>query len=189
MQETAFQGGFANAPIDAARAFRACLNALARPGRIERIRGVQPPAPLSVAAGAVLLTLCDPETPVYLTEELSVAPVIDWLRFHTGAPLCSPADAHFALGSWSMLHPLSAYMVGTPEYPDRSATLIVACDQLDGATHRLRGPGIEHHHDVTLPEAAAFQVNRALFPLGLDFYFTAGDKLMGLPRTTIVETL
>jgi alpha-D-ribose 1-methylphosphonate 5-triphosphate synthase subunit PhnH len=40
---------------------------------------------------------------------------------------------------------------------------------------------------LTLPEVAAFRANRALFPLGLDFFFTCGDRLAALPRSTVVH--
>ena len=40
---------------------------------------------------------------------------------------------------------------------------------------------------LSLPEIAAFRANRALFPLGFDCYFTSGDMLAALPRSTIVE--
>lgn len=43
MHTQALEGGFANAPIDAAHAFRAVMNAMARPGTIEQVRGAQPP--------------------------------------------------------------------------------------------------------------------------------------------------
>ncbi|MBM7067972.1 phosphonate C-P lyase system protein PhnH [Actibacterium sp. 188UL27-1] len=189
MQHTAFQGGFTDAPIQAAHAFRACLNAMARPGELQQIAGAAPPAPLSVAAGTVLLTLCDPETPVYLAGAHSAKPIQDWVTFHTAAPLVGPSEAHFALGIWDALPPLTEYRIGTPEYPDRSATLIVECTDLDEATHMLAGPGIKATRAAFLPEAAAFTANHALFPLGLDFYFTAGDQLTGLPRTTRLEAL
>ncbi|MDE3239589.1 MAG: phosphonate C-P lyase system protein PhnH, partial [Paracoccaceae bacterium] len=63
MEALSLQGGFTDPAHESARAFRAILNALARPGRIEAVTGAQPPAPLSVAAGVVLLTLADPTTP------------------------------------------------------------------------------------------------------------------------------
>ena len=92
----------------------------------------------------------------------------------------------FAVGDWAALMPLAAYPVGTPEYPDRSATLIVESAELgDGAT--LRGPGIQDTHSLNLPEIEAFQANQALFPLGLDFIFTCGDQLAALPRSTEVS--
>jgi len=185
MRTQALEGGFANAPIDAAHAFRAVMNAMARPGTIEQVRGAQLPV-LSIAAGVVLLTLCDPETPVYLTPSRDTQDVRDWIAFHTGAPICAPADAAFALGDWDQM-PLAAFPLGSAEYPDRSTTLIVKVPTLskDGAT--LRGPGIERSAALNLPDLQTFQANAQLFPRGLDFIFTCDDRLAGLPRTTRVS--
>ena len=179
------EGGFSDPAPQAATAFRAIMSAMARPGRIETITGATPPAPLSPAAGAVLLTLCDADTPVHLAGDADCAAVRDWIRFHLGAPLTSPEEAMFAVGRWDAL-PKGAFAIGTSEYPDRSATLIVETDQLspDGAT--LRGPGIRDTAMLSLPETDAFRANRALFPLGLDFVFTCGDRLAALPRSTEV---
>ena len=187
MQATALAGGFDNPATQSAHAFRSVMEAMARPGRIQNIQGAMPPAPLSVAAGTVLLTLCDTDTPVYLAGKADTDDVRKWLAFHTGAPLSGPSHAMFAVGDWDALMPLSGYPVGTPEYPDRSTTLIVECDELeaDGAT--LRGPGIKSEATLSLPETRAFQSNRALFPLGLDFIFTCGDRLAALPRSTEVS--
>ncbi|KMW58736.1 PhnH protein [Candidatus Rhodobacter oscarellae] len=181
------EGGFANPPVDAAQAFRAAMEAMARPGRIYEIGGAVPPAPMSVAAGALILTLCDAGTPVHLAGAWDCEPVRTWITFHTGAPVVGAAKAMFALGDWAALQPLDAYMVGLADYPDRSATLIVESTALarEGAT--LSGPGIESEHALNLPELAAFQRNAMLFPLGLDFYFTAGTAVAGLPRTTRVS--
>lgn len=187
MQSVALSGGFSEAPVEAARAFRAALNAMARPGRIEEVGGAAPPAPLSLAAGVLLLTLCDAGTPVYLAGEADCAPVRDWITFHTSAPFAGPDAAAFAVGSWAALGPLSAYRQGTPEYPDRSATLIVEVADLQPSGARLTGPGIETAAALNLPEIAAFQQNARLFPLGLDFFFTSGARLAAVPRTTRVE--
>jgi alpha-D-ribose 1-methylphosphonate 5-triphosphate synthase subunit PhnH len=151
------------------------------------VAGAAPPAPVSPAAGVVLLTLCDSETPLWLAPGHDTAEIRDWVSFHTGAPLAAPGEAAFALGGWPALQPLDAYRVGRPDYPDRSATLIVECDRLEPAGARLTGPGIRRAALLSLPEVAAFRRNAALFPLGLDFFFTAGDRLAALPRTTRVE--
>jgi alpha-D-ribose 1-methylphosphonate 5-triphosphate synthase subunit PhnH len=112
-------------PRDAAHAFRAAMNVMARPGRIERLAGARPPAPLSVAAGVLLLTLCDPETPLHLAGAHDTPEVRGWIAFHTGAPVVGRAQAAFAVGTWEALGPLEGYRIGEAEYPDRSATLIV----------------------------------------------------------------
>ncbi|QHQ35680.1 phosphonate C-P lyase system protein PhnH [Algicella marina] len=186
MESAALEGGFSNAPVDAAHAFRAVMNAMARPGVISELAGAVPPAPLSVAAGVVLLTLCDPETPVYLAPSRNNEAVRSWITFHTGAPFSSVETAMFAVGHWTELKS-RGFTVGTPAYPDRSATLIVELERLmpEGAT--LRGPGIRDTTALSLPEVEAFQSNARLFPLGLDHLFTCGNRLAGLPRTTKVS--
>ncbi len=187
MQAQTLSGGFAEPAIQSAHAFRNVMEAMARPGTIHDIAGAEPPAPLSPAAGALLLTLCDTDTPVYLAGDADCEAVRAWLAFHTGAPLTGAPRCMFALGTWDALAPLSAYPVGTSEYPDRSATLIVDCPDLTATGATLTGPGIRDTAALSLPEVQAFQSNRALFPLGLDFILTSGSRLAALPRSTNVS--
>lgn len=186
MQAESLSGGFDTPAIQSAQIFRGVMEALARPGKLCTVTGVEPPAPLSKAAGCVLLTLCDTDTPVFLAGDANNPAVRAWLAFHTGAPLAGPSNCMFALGLWDALKPLSPYPIGTPEYPDRSATLIVECPRLTQAGATLKGPGIKTQASLSLPEVAAFQMNRAQFPLGLDFILTSGNQIAGLPRSTEV---
>ena len=187
MRTNTLDGGFSRPSFDAARAFRAAMTAMARPGRIEPISGARPPAPLSVAAGSLILTLCDPETPLYLAPGHDTPALREWIAFHAGAPIVPRAEAAFAVGTWDALLPLDGYRLGRPDYPDRSATLIVERETLANEGHALRGPGIETVAAFDLPEAEAFRANARLFPLGLDFFFTAEDRVAALPRTTKVS--
>ncbi|SET88745.1 phosphonate C-P lyase system protein PhnH [Oceanicella actignis] len=187
MQAQVLEGGFANPSVDAAHAFRAALQALARPGRIERIASAQAPDPVSPAAAGLLLTLCDAETPVHLASSHDSPALREWIAFHTGAPIVRRGEAMFALGRWADLVPLDDFAQGAPEYPDRSATLIVELDHLAPEGARLTGPGIETQAHLSLPEIAAFRANRARYPLGVDFFFTCEDRVAGLPRSTHVE--
>lgn len=186
MQQQALEGGFSSPPTDAAHAFRAVMNAMAQPGKITQITGAEPPSPMSIAAGTVLLTLCDPETPIFLGAHHDTPAIRDWIAFHTGAPIVGEAKAMFAVGQWSDLSTAN-FAIGTPEYPDRSATLIVEMSELSDHGPTLRGPGIKDSANMSLPDMPIFQSNAALFPLGLDFIFTCGDRLAGLPRTTKVS--
>jgi len=188
MDATALSGGFSQPAIDAAHVFRDVLQAMARPGRITRITGVSPPPGLSPAAASVLLTLADETTPVYLAGACDSAPIRNYLRFHTGAPISDRKDAAFALGDWEALAPLSDYPLGSDGYPDRSATLIFELPALTAMGARLTGPGIRTHAQLSLPEIDAFIANARHFPRGLDFIFTSGDAIAALPRTTRVET-
>ncbi|MES2666937.1 MAG: phosphonate C-P lyase system protein PhnH [Pseudomonadota bacterium] len=187
MTATALQGGFADRAVQSSHAFRACLEAMARPGTLWPIAGAAPPPPLSPAAGAVLLTLCDGTTPVFLAGAHDCAALRDWITFHCGAPLCDAEAAVFAVGDWAALQPVSRFAVGQPDYPDRSATLIIEMTELVAQGARLTGPGIATTAQLSLPETAAFQDNRALFPLGFDAFLTCGPDVAGLPRSTKVE--
>ena len=180
----ALQGGFADPPRDAAHAFRAAMGAMARPGTIHTVTGITPPAPLSVAAAVLILTLCDPDTPLFIAPSHDGPALRDWITFHTGAPLAGPANCAFAVGPWDALLPLSAYRIGTAEYPDRSATLIVELPALRGPGTRLTGPGIRDTAHLPLPDPMALATNAALFPLGIDLFLTCGADLAALPRST-----
>ena len=186
MQIQTPEGGFAQPAEDAAFAFRAIMESVTRPGEIRRLQRAEPPRPLSQAAGTALLTLCDGDTPVVLAGAVACQAMRDWISFHTGAPLCTATGAIFAAGSWNDLQPLSAYPVGMPEYPDRPATLIAELPRLapDGVT--LKGSGIETTSHLSLPEAACFQTNHGLFPVGLDFLFTGDDLIAAVPRSAEV---
>ncbi|MGJ8589378.1 MAG: phosphonate C-P lyase system protein PhnH [Yoonia sp.] len=185
MQGQVLEGGFANQSIDASYAFRAVMTAMARPAEIVTVAGARSPAPLSLAAGVVVLTLCDPETPIYLAASHNTPHLRDWITFHTGAPIVEARDAMFAVGAWGDM-PLSDFPRGTAEYPDRSATLIIERANLTNSGAILRGPGIKDQAQLALPETQFFQGNARLFPLGLDFIFTSGNRLAALPRTTQV---
>lgn len=189
MTPQALLGGFSAAPIQSARAFRAALEAMARPGTIWTVEGAMPPPPMSIAAGVLLLTLCDGTTPLHLGASVNLPVVRDWVTFHTGAPLVAAEDARFAYGTWGDLSPVSRFAIGLPDYPDRSATLIVDMPALAAEGSRLTGPGIQNQAHLNLPEPQAFRANRALFPQGFDTYLTCGARLAGLPRSTIVEAV
>ncbi|MEM1384444.1 MAG: phosphonate C-P lyase system protein PhnH [Pseudomonadota bacterium] len=182
-------GAFDDRPRQAAASFRAMLRALSRPGRIESIDPVAPPHPLEAAAAALLLTLADATTPLWLPERLRGTDSAAWLLFHTNAPqTVDRAEAEFALGRWEELLPIEAWPQGEPQFPDRSTTLIVETAGLDGgATLTLSGPGIREAQSWSplLPADAVpmLQANARKSPLGLDFFFTAGSRVAGLPRS------
>lgn len=176
--------GFSDPAIQSATGFRALMDAMARPGTIHRLSLAAAPG-LSPAAATVLLLLADPTTPVHLAEETH--DLAAWLRFHAGCPLGPAEGATLAVGRWPALLTLDRFPIGQPDYPDRSATLIVELDALEAAGARLSGPGIRDEARLSLPDLAPFQANWRLFPMGLDFIFTCGDRLACLPRSTIVE--
>lgn len=187
----ALDGAFADAPAEAARAFRAALDAMARPGTLHAAEGARPPAPLPAAAGGLALTLVDAETPVWLAPALRGGAVEGWLRFHCNAPLdAAPEQAAFAFGPAAALRAaLDRFAIGTPDYPDRSTTLVALLDAFVGAEAELTGPGIRGIARLALGPARADVLalaapNAALFPQGRDLFLAAEGRLAALPRTT-----
>lgn len=186
MDQTSLSGGFCDPPHQAADAFRAVMQAMARPGTIYEISGAVPPSPLSVAAGTVIMTLCDPDTGVHLAGACDAPDLRDWITFHTGAPLVRAERAAFVVGPWHAIA-VETLAIGTPDYPDRSATVIAEMPVLEATGATLRGPGIRDTACLNLPDRAAFQRNAALFPLGVDFIFTSTTHIAALPRSTKVS--
>jgi alpha-D-ribose 1-methylphosphonate 5-triphosphate synthase subunit PhnH len=190
------EGGFADPVLAAQGVFRAVMDAMARPGTVHGLAApARPPAPLSATAGAVALSLCDADTPVWLDPRLAASPdVVAWIGFHCGAPIArSPAEAHFALVSHpAELIALENFAQGSQEYPDRSATLVFQLESLEsGRRLLLAGPGIDGEASLSphpLPRhfVEQWKQNRARFPRGADLILAGPDAVACLPRTTRV---
>jgi alpha-D-ribose 1-methylphosphonate 5-triphosphate synthase subunit PhnH len=186
--------GFADPALEAQATFRRLLEAIAHPGRIvmapERLPA--PPAPLLAPAYAAALTLLDFETPLWVEPSLATPGVIDSLRLQCGCPIALPAKARFALLAGSGV-PLAAFDQGTPEYPDRSATLIWQVDSLEAERGvLLTGPGIRSStrlHIEGVPDDfwTQWEINHRQFPLGVDVVFVTADRLAALPRSIEVK--
>ena len=183
--------GFADPVGDAQATFRAVLDATARPGRVHRAgEALQPPPPLDRATAAVLLTLADNETPLWL--DAACAAASDWLAFHCGTPIVNdPANAAFAVAL--VLPDLATLPAGSHEVPEASATLLLQVRALgSGTVWRLSGPGLREPALLAidgLPRdfERIWRDNHALFPRGIDLVLCAGDRLTALPRTVTVE--
>lgn len=88
--------GFTDPVQDGQRVFRTVLAALSRPTLPQPLfPGTKSPAPLAAGLGAVLLALCDEQTPIWLDGALRASDdVCAWLRFHTGARLVDAPGMH-----------------------------------------------------------------------------------------------
>lgn len=178
-------------------AFRAVMDAMSHPGEVRRlVTSIRPPAPLTPAAAAVACALMDFETPVWLDASLAnVQEVSTWLRFETGAPVVSqPDQATFAIVADAQALPaFSAFALGSHDYPDRSATLLVQVQHLgEGDPMRLSGPGLARPRSVRATSLPAdfierLQANRALFPRGVDLLLVSDDAVAALPRSVHAE--
>ena len=138
---------FSQPVFDMQRVFRVVLDAMSRPARLCRLPVFPQSVPdgLSPVLADLALTLCDGESPLWLSPGLRKDETTTWLRFHCGCPIVEEADkAAFALvADASELPPLSAFAQGVPAYPDRSATVLLAGLAFDAGTRfRGSGPGI-----------------------------------------------
>lgn len=186
--------GFADKVLSAQTTFRSVMDAMARPGSVQRIAAVAgTPAPMMRGTAAIALTLFDHDTPVWLDPAMSATPdVTRWLKFHTSAPVVADcAVAGFALvADPANLPPLDRFAFGSNEYPDRSTTLILQVESLTtGLAIELRGPGIDGSailRAAIQPEDLFEQlaVNVALFPRGTDVVLVDDDAIVAIPRTT-----
>jgi alpha-D-ribose 1-methylphosphonate 5-triphosphate synthase subunit PhnH len=188
---TSLARGFENPVAQSQATFRAAMQALATPGKpIAFHSTLDPAAPLPANAAALGLALLDFEVTFHLAPSLIGGAVAEYLRFHTGARETKSArDTAFAfldLGKDTLR--LADYAQGTPDYPDRSTTLIALCAEAETGI-RIAGPGIKAVGELAvspLPAdfAAQWAVNRAAFPLGVDILFVTEAGFIGLPRST-----
>jgi alpha-D-ribose 1-methylphosphonate 5-triphosphate synthase subunit PhnH len=189
------QPGFSDAVSQSQEIFRTVLTALSKPGRILSVRAV-PEAKLGIdpAALAILLTLADGDTPVWIGGETDTA-LAAYLRFHTGAPIVGNAgDAQFALiADVARFRSLQLFNPGTEDFPDRSATVILGVRGLaETGELTLRGPGIPDQRTLGVAGmpprfVADWAENHAQFPCGIDLILSCGAQLAGLPRSIALE--
>jgi len=186
--------GFVDKVLSAQSIFRSVMDAMARPGSVQRIEPVAgTPAGLMRGTAAIALTLFDHDTPIWLDAGLSQTSAgAEWLKFDTSAPVITdPSIASFALiGGAPGLPALDRFSFGSNEYPDRSTTLILQVDSLtQGPAIELRGPGID---GTTMLQAAIqppdllerLAINQTLFPRGIDVVLVHDDTIVAIPRTT-----
>lgn len=204
--------GFTDPVHDAQRCFRAVLDAFSKPGTAMPLISAPPPGqlapgvPASCLSGliAAALTLCDSETPVWLDAALDTPAMRRHFRFHCGCRIVAePKEALFSfIGSAKSMPRFCRFSSGCPEYPDRSATLVIAADlSLPGREMLLSGPGISPAlHPAGFPFAPSalpewfwedWAENHAAYPLGVDIMFVDSDaaegsfpRIAALPRST-----
>ena len=186
--------GFADKVLSAQSVFRTVMDAMARPGSVQRIASAAgTPAAMMRGTAAIALTLFDHDTPVWLDAPMSAtADVANWLKFHTSAPMvANSVDRRFALvADPENLPTLDRFAFGSNEYPDRSTTLVLQVESLtDGPVVELHGPAstarlrsAPRSSRVDLFERLS--INAALFPRGIDVVLVHDNSIVAIPRTT-----
>ena len=171
--------GFADKVLSAQSTFRSVMDAMARPGSVQRIEAAAGvPAAMMRGTAAIALTLFDHDTPLWLDPSMSAtSDVTKWLKFHTGAPVIADSSiCSFALiGDARSLPSLDRFAFGSNEYPDRSTTLVLQVESL------TQGPSIAIQPEDLFER---LKINQPLFPRGIDVVLVADDTIVAIPRTT-----
>jgi alpha-D-ribose 1-methylphosphonate 5-triphosphate synthase subunit PhnH len=188
--------GFADAALGSQAVFRRALSALSRPGEIHELDAeAETPAGLNDASCALLLTLLDQDTSLWLSPGAASGPAGPYLRFHTGCLLAAnAAEADFALvAAADELPALQVFKAGSDEYPERSATVVIQVGGLSGSGGwTLSGPGIDgstplHAAGLDSRFVEAWNTGRRAFPCGIDVFLACGNRIAGIPRTTLIK--
>lgn len=188
--------GFADPVFQSQSAFRTILAALSEPGTIHALgEAIAAPDGFEPATAVLLLTLADYETPVWLDEARRCGAAGTWLRFHAATPLTdAPETAGFAVLAGNAIEPrLEVFHPGDDLFPDRSTTLLIECEALEGgAAVELSGPGIPGARRIAPTGLRAgfwdeVIANNALYPLGVDLVLVSGHRILGLPRSTAIN--
>ena len=186
------EAGFADPVFESQGAFRALMRAMARPGLVEPLAGLQAaPQPLSPTGAAIALTLTDGDTPVWLDSPFVESEALRaWLAFHAGAPVTDqPSEAAFAFVADPLAMPdMGSFALGSDSYPDRSTTLVLQVESFGEDGPSLAGPGVLGNLRVSAtPLPADFwqqmRRNRAFFPRGVDVLLAGPDSILALPRS------
>jgi len=172
--------------------FRVLLQAMSRPGQafdLPEQTGDDPRRHLR----AVVTALCDHESPCHLADDNE--DMAFFLIHDTGCPHVPVEDAHFLVVPRGSSHGLIERLPrGTPDFPDRGATVIYQVLDFAGEGPRplLSGPGIAGSIRPTLAglnpsELRGLAAINHDFPLGVDAFFVSWrGQVMGLPRSTII---
>lgn len=159
--------------------YEALMWALARPGDV---RTLPEPGLLPVA-----LALVDIETSVF-ADDPAFAPV----PARTGARPAGAEAADYLFLTGDPLAGVEVAKTGSPLNPETGATVVIRAALSGGPRLRLTGPGIDGAVEIAPSMPPAFWTvrnRRIVYPLGFDLFFIAGDRVIGLPRSTKAEVL
>ena len=189
--------GFENSEIGSAIVFRKVVEAMSGPGSIHTPRiALNPPVGLNAMTCAMVLTLCDMDTPLWIQPCRHRESIRRYVSFHTGSPIASDVQeaTHVIVRSPVCENVLENLAIGTEAYPDRSATVLMMVDEFQGRKLiSLKGPGIDGSARLAvIPVNGMFWEWRkrmeGLFPLGVDILFGSEYSLSRLPRSTVIST-
>lgn len=188
--------GFESNVFDSQLSFRLIMDAMARPGVKKELNlNLTPPKNLFGTTAAAILSLLDPDTSFYLSQDDKN--IEDWIRFHCGSKPGESKDlTSFAIILDSYDLDIEEFSYGTFPRPDLSTTFIIQTENIEEAEREnsliLTGPGIKESRCVKIEginKKILMARKKFVFPLGADFIFTDQKGFLAIPRTTIIKGL
>jgi alpha-D-ribose 1-methylphosphonate 5-triphosphate synthase subunit PhnH len=184
--------------FDAQEHYRLLLDSMARPGKINVMPRLELTTPPGIqAAGALVgFALLNSDVSFYI-DGPSAEEVSRYLLVNTSARPAEAEEADYVyLNGTAAAEILYRLKTGTLPYPENSATVIAAVEELGGETGlalTLSGPGVDGERklsvtglDVALLEALV-TIN-AEFPLGIDLVLTdPTGRIACIPRSSRVR--
>lgn len=163
--------------------FTALMNALSFPGRVFTL----PTTTTEESFRAIADTLLDIETSYYTSD----ATLTEYL-IRSSAHVQPIEDAAYVFVPTDLtLDLLGRVSVGTMLNPEEATTLILGCQLGAGQATVWHGPGIPSTITIEvggLPTQFWETRQQAIhYPMGWDAFLVDGNRVIGLPRTTIVE--
>jgi alpha-D-ribose 1-methylphosphonate 5-triphosphate synthase subunit PhnH len=183
--------------FDAQEYFRLLLDSMSRPGKINTfpLTAILPPEGFNQAAALTGFALLNADVTFYIEGDNS-CDIAAYLLVNTGSQKAdmSVADYVFLTGEYNA-GDLDNARVGTPIYPEDSATLIVQVGLIsqqpfDGALAlTLKGPGVNGETEVFVSGISDglldfVKEQNAEYPLGTDLIITDKDNhILCIPRS------
>jgi len=190
--------GFKSVGEASQQIFRLTMQAFSRPGDLQIMEDYISSTPYSSSAAIqILLAMLDSETSLMISNGAMSKELNTYLRFHTACNLTQQMNAaQFAyFNAGENMPQLSEMVIGSDEYPDQGATILIEVAELTVGTSTgvmISGPGIKDPKriDVSGVSPTFWQERQALqkeFPKGVDILFCRGLEFIGLPRSTKVD--
>lgn len=183
--------------FDAQQHFRLLLDSMARPGKINTFPSsdIVPPAGLNQAATLTGFALLNVDTNYHIIGE-NRADIATYLLVNTAAQQVGidMADYIFLPGNYNG-DGLKDVRVGTPVYPEDSATLIITVEAISSEVIQnallisLKGPGVNGEATVFVKGINPLLLNyikeqNIEYPLGIDLIITDGqNNILCIPRS------
>lgn len=160
--------------------FNAVMWALARPGLVRQLP--------ETGMAQIVEALIDRECAVHCAP-----PDVAHLAERTGARLVAPDAADHVFVEDVPLALLDQLRCGSDLHPDDGATLVATADLSTGQRLRLTGPGVDGAVCLTVGGLASgvwhHRARIMRYPMGFEILLVDGARVLGIPRSTIVEVL